>query len=53
MIVAVIWDLDMDGGKLVEYRCFRIPGMEFYLHGRNPRVRQWFGVKLSSIFFKD
>ena len=31
-------DLDVDGGKLVEYRCFGIPGV--YIHGRNPRVRQ-------------
>ena len=35
-------DLDLDGWKLVEYRCF-IPGA--YIHGRNPTVRQWLAVK--------
>ncbi len=40
-------DLDVDGGKLVECRCFGIPGV--YIHGRNPRVRQWVAVKPSPI----
>ena len=41
-------DLDVDGGKQVEYRCFGIPGV--YIHGRNPRIWQWFAVKPSPIY---
>ena len=25
--IVIVVDLDLDGGKLVEYRCFRIPGL--------------------------
>ena len=42
-------DLDVGGGKLVEYRCCGIPGV--YIQGRNPKVRQWFAVKPSPYFF--